>query len=117
MCYRAPSVQTLLQILQRLVTRMGSGGIRASSHVGLQVDDRKFVKREGASLVLDGRPFFFAGFNNYYMMTRAADSGTRKEVHFPHDASPALDFMAIHLVLESAQRHLREQTVRAGLDV
>ena len=46
----------------------------------MQVDERKFVRREGPSLVLDGRPFFFAGFNNYYMMTRSADSGTRKEV-------------------------------------
>jgi len=44
------------------------------------------VKREGTSLVLDGRPFFFAGFNNYYMMTRSADSGTRKEVRNRHNA-------------------------------
>ena len=54
--------------------------IQTIERLGLQVDERKFVKREGTSLVLDGRPFFFAGFNNYYMMTRSADSGTRKEV-------------------------------------
>ena len=49
----------------------------------MQVDERKFVRRDGTSLVLDGRPFLFAGFNNYYMMTRSADSGTRKEVQSP----------------------------------
>ena len=47
-----------------------------------QVDLAKFVRREGPSLTLGGRPYFFAGFNNYYMMTRAADKNgsTRKEV-------------------------------------
>ena len=44
------------------------------------------MRREGSNLVLDGRPFFFAGFNNYYMMTRSADSGTRKEVRCTCDA-------------------------------
>jgi hypothetical protein len=52
----------------------------------VQVDERKFVRREGTSLMLDGRPFFFAGFNNYYMMTRSADSGTRKEVQLRRSA-------------------------------
>ena len=53
--------------------------------VAAQVDLAKFVRREGPSLTLGGRPFFFAGFNNYYMMTRAADKNgsTRKEVTFP----------------------------------
>lgn len=48
-----------------------------------QVDLAKFVRREGPSLTLGGRPYFFAGFNNYYMMTRAADKNgsTRKEVN------------------------------------
>lgn len=46
----------------------------------LQVDLNKFVRRKGAGLTLGGQPFYFAGFNNYYMMTRAADTGPRKEV-------------------------------------
>ena len=45
-----------------------------------QVDLNKFVRRKGPSLTLNDRPFFFAGFNNYYMMTRAADMTPRKEV-------------------------------------
>lgn len=55
---------------------------QAHIHVASQVDLAKFVRREGPSLTLGGRPYFFAGFNNYYMMTRAADKNgsTRKEV-------------------------------------
>jgi len=51
---------------------------------GLQVDSAKFVRREGARLVLDGKPFYFAGFCNYYMLTRAADQkgSGRKEVRY-----------------------------------
>lgn len=44
------------------------------------MDLDNFVRRKGAGLTLGGKPFFFAGFNNYYMMTRAADPGPRKEV-------------------------------------
>jgi hypothetical protein len=47
-----------------------------------QVDLSEFVQRKGSQLLLDGKPFYFAGFNNYYMMTRAADSwgATRAQV-------------------------------------
>ena len=41
-----------------------------------------FVQRQGARLVLGGKPFYFNGFCNYYMLTRAADKrgSGRKEV-------------------------------------
>ena len=40
------------------------------------------MQRQGARLVLEGKPFYFNGFCNYYMLTRAADKrgSGRKEV-------------------------------------
>lgn len=48
-----------------------------------QVESGHFVRRQGARLVLEGKPFYFNGFCNYYMLTRAADKrgSGRKEVH------------------------------------
>ncbi len=47
-----------------------------------QVNASEFVTRDGAKLLLGGHPFYFAGFCNYYMLTRAADKNGsgRKEV-------------------------------------
>ncbi|CAL5228204.1 g11291 [Coccomyxa viridis] len=36
-------------------------------------DSLPFVTRNGTTLLVDGSPFHFAGFNNYYMPTYAAD--------------------------------------------
>ncbi|CAK0785738.1 hypothetical protein CVIRNUC_008949 [Coccomyxa viridis] len=36
-------------------------------------DSLPFVTRNGTTLLVDGAPFHFAGFNNYYMPTYAAD--------------------------------------------
>lgn len=62
--------------------RMPLSGLR---FFGGQVNASEFVVRAGAKLMLDGRPFYFAGFCNYYMLTRAADKtgSGRKEVRWP----------------------------------
>jgi hypothetical protein len=53
-----------------------------TAHSHLQVEPGHFVQRQGARLVLEGKPFYFNGFCNYYMLTRAADKrgSGRKEV-------------------------------------
>lgn len=45
-------------------------------------NDPEFVRREGDRLTLQGKPFYFAGFCNYFMLTRGADvtGSGRKEV-------------------------------------
>jgi len=75
---------------------MGSGGSSATEDVQLearkllpvaplkipavQVDRTQFVQRQGAELVLGGRPFRFTGASNYYVLTRAVDPATRAQV-------------------------------------
>lgn len=61
----------------RNLSALSEGAIPAVS-----VDEQAFVRRKREKLVLQGKPFYFAGFCNYYMLTRAADvTGTgRKEV-------------------------------------
>lgn len=65
--------------------RFARNATEPTALLGVQVNASEFVKRDGAKLVLDGRPFYFAGFCNYYMLTRAADKtgSGRKEVRWP----------------------------------
>lgn len=65
--------------------RLGISALQGNDrlHGALQVEPGHFVQRQGARLVLEGKPFYFNGFCNYYMLTRAADKrgSGRKEVH------------------------------------
>jgi len=62
----------------------------AGAPVGAGAGNAGFVQREGVHFILDGRPFHFAGFNNYYQMVFAADPALRPFVDEVQEEAAAL---------------------------
>ncbi len=54
-----------------------------------------FVAREGNHFVLNGRPYYFAGCNNYYQMVYAADPGLRHYVDEVQDEAIAMELTVL----------------------
>lgn len=61
----------------------------------LQPQTKDFVQRDGLQFKLNGRPFYYAGANNYYLMTWAADVLLRTDVMEILDECKALGIRVI----------------------